>query len=84
MVRKYFEESFILLCTKLLKLALVDYQVFMKKMAFLCKKVAKKFGQFKKKQYLCTRFAPEVSELRKWQKIKLKNVMLKISHLQRK
>ena len=66
MVRKYFEESFILLCTKLLKLALVDYQVFMKKMAFLCKKVAKKFGRFKKKQYLCTRFAPEISESQKW------------------
>ena len=43
-----------------------------------------KFGQSIKKQYLCSRFAPEVSESQVWQKIKLKNVTLKISHLQRK
>ena len=33
-----------------------------------CKKVVLKFGQFGKKQYLCSRFAPEISESRKWQK----------------
>jgi|GEM_PF-1989267 len=46
--------------------------------------LAKIFGQSEKKQYLCARFAPEVSEPHKKAKITLKNVMLKISHLRRK
>jgi hypothetical protein len=54
------------------------------KMMFFSNFLAQKFGQSKKKQYLCTRFAPEASELRKRQKITLKIVMLKISHLRRK
>ena len=53
-------------------------------MQVFLKKVAKKFGRSKKKQYLCTRFAPEISESQKRQKSNCKNVMLKISHLQRK
>ena len=48
------------------------------------KKLAEIFGQFIKKQYLCSRFRAK----RKWVLIRgekyWKNVMLKISHLQRK
>ena len=40
----------------------------MKKVMFFSIFSALKFGQSKKKQYLYTRFAPEVSELLKWQK----------------
>ena len=47
---------------------IVDYQSLTKKMMFYNTFFAKKFGQFAKKQYLCTRFAPEMSESRKWQK----------------
>ena len=43
----------------------IDFQPLTKKVLNLLKKVAKKFGQFGKKQYLCTRFAPEVSEPQK-------------------
>ena len=41
-------------------LALIDNQLFTRKMMFFSIFSARKFGQSKKKQYLCTRFAPEV------------------------
>ena len=66
------------------KNARVDYQPLTKKVQKILKKVARKFGQFIKKQYLCSRFRAK----RKWVLIRgekyWKNVMLKISHLQRK
>ena len=55
-----------------------------KESAKILKKVARKFGQFIKKQYLCNRFAPEVSELRKRQESCRKIVTLRISNLWRK
>jgi hypothetical protein len=45
-----------------------ENQPLTKKVMDLLKKVTQKFGRSKKKQYLCTRFAPEVSELQKRQK----------------
>ena len=63
---------------------IIDNQLLTEKMMLYNIFLAQKFGRSKKKQYLCTRFAPEVSESQKWQQINLKNVMLKISHLQRK
>ena len=66
------------------KNACIDYQPLTKKVQKILKKVARKFGQFIKKQYLCNRFRAK----RKWVLIRgekyWKNVMLKISHLQRK
>ena len=44
-------------------LVLIDNQLFTRKMMFFSIFSARKFGQSKKNQYLCTRFAPEVSEL---------------------
>ena len=41
-----------------------ENQPLTRKVINLMKKVTQKFGQSKKKQYLCTRFAPEVSEPR--------------------
>ena len=41
---------------KVQKNATVDYQALTKKVQKKCKKNAQIFGQFKKKQYLCTRF----------------------------
>ena len=38
------------------KNAIIDYQLVTRKVMFLSKKVALKFGGFIKKQYLCTRF----------------------------
>ena len=49
-------------------LTTVDNQSFIKKTMFYDVFYAPKFGQSKKKQYLCTRFAPEVSELLKRRK----------------
>ncbi len=46
----------------------IDIQILIKKMMFYNTFFAKIFGQSEKKQYLCTRFAPDVSELQKWQK----------------
>ena len=48
--------------------AIIENQLLMKKVMFFSIFSALKFGQSKKKQYLCTRFAPEVSELLKRQK----------------
>ena len=66
------------------KNACVDYQPLTKKVQKILKKLAQIFGQFIKKQYLCSRFRAK----RKWVLIRgekyWKNVMLKISHLQRK
>ena len=52
-----------------IKKALTDNQRLIKKVMFYSIFYAKIFGQFTKKQYLCTRFAPEVSELRKRRKL---------------
>ena len=47
---------------------IIDNQLIIKKMMLYNIFLAQKFGRSKKKQYLCTRFAPEVSEPRKWRK----------------
>ena len=47
---------------------MIDNQSLTKKVMFYSIFYALKFGQFAKKQYLCTRFAPEVSELLERQK----------------
>ena len=51
------------------KNAIAENQILTKKMLILHKILTKIFGQFTKKQYLCSRFAPEVSELQKWRKL---------------
>jgi hypothetical protein len=63
---------------------IIDNQLLTEKMMLYNIFLAQKFGRSKKKQYLCTRFAPEVSEPQKMAKNQTENVMLKISHLQRK
>ena len=45
-----------------------ENQPLTKKVINLLKKVTQKFGQSKKKQYFCSRFAPEASELLRWRK----------------
>ena len=47
---------------------IIDNQLITRKMMLYNIFLAQKFGRSKKKQYLCTRFAPEVSEPRKWRK----------------
>ena len=47
---------------KIAKNATIDYQVVTKKVQKKCKKNAQIFGQFKKKQYLCTRFRPKTGK----------------------
>ena len=47
----------------------IDNQLLTEKMMLYNIFLAQKFGRSKKKQYLCTRFAPEVSEPRKWRKL---------------
>ena len=47
---------------------IIDNQLLTEKMMLYNIFLARKFGRSKKKQYLCTRFAPEVSEPRRWRK----------------
>ena len=47
---------------------IIDNQLITKKIMLYNIFLAQKFGRSKKKQYLCTRFAPEVSEPQLWQK----------------
>ena len=45
---------------------IIDNQLLTEKMMLYNIFLAQKFGRSKKKQYLCTRFAPEVSEPLEW------------------